>query len=157
MNLERIMEGIRQDLIALWQTISEDDSFMKAENWVKKPRQHSENTIRDSKAIKNARFEMEGNIFYLYYADYLEYVNYGRHPNRRKPPFKAIRDWCISKGIDTDNKTVFAIMNAIAIYGIKPRPIVSIWVQNLDKLWEHDWSERIINEITSIIDKQFNN
>lgn len=159
-NLNKIMEAIKEDILTLFNTIAEDDSFMTAENWIRRQRRHSANTIKDSDAVRNTEVQMKGNIFEMYYPDYLFYVNYGRHPYpndpSKKPPIEAIREWCQRKGLGTDNKTVYAIRQTVWKYGIKPRPILSLFVQNLDYMWEKDWSDKLANEIISKLNNFFN-
>jgi hypothetical protein len=51
----------------------------------------------------------------------IKYIEGGRRPGKM-PPVKAIRDWCVVKGIPT--RAAYPIARSIGEKGIKPRPII---------------------------------
>lgn len=115
------------------------------------------NTIIDSNIYRNVR--VDGNddfIFNLYLNDYLEYIESGRRPNSKFPPVEPIVRWARSRGIPTDNSTIFLIRRAIARDGIKPRPFVSQIFDDIDDIWENGWSDELYDRITEQLNDFFN-
>lgn len=155
-DVDKLKKAMVEDMKAFFQTIAEDDSLMMSGNWKNNPRRtHYSNTIKDSNAVKDTEFANEGNIFKIAYPDYLEYVDYGRKPNGKLPPFDAILNWCKEKGLPTDNNVVWAIMQNIKTFGIKRRRIIAIFINHSDYLFDN-MSEKLFNEITKELDKYFN-
>lgn len=102
--------------------------------------------LSNSNLLDDTRVQLKDNLFILIFPDYVEYVNSGRKPNSKMPPTEAIINWCRSKGISTDNNTIWKIRQGIAKQGITPRPIIDQIFTLVDDEWQ-DWSEDIFNEI----------
>lgn len=78
--------------------------------------------------------------------DYVKFVISGRKPNSKFPPIETIAEWCESKGIPSDNSTVYLISRAIAVNGIAPRDFISDAAQDIDKCLDDffiEWAEYI--------------
>lgn len=155
-DIELLKKVILDDMKAFFQSIAEDDTLMMSGNWNDNPRRrHYANTIKDSRAVSNTTFTSEGNnIFKMTYPSYLEYVDYGRKPNGKLPPYKAIKDWCREKLHDDDSKTVWAVMQSIKTFGIKRRRIIALFINHSDYMFDN-WSQRIIEALTSEINSYF--
>lgn len=103
--------------------------------------------LGSSKLNKDLDVRIQDNIFLLIMPDYVEYVNSGRKAGAKMPPIEAIANWCRSKGIPSDNQTIWKIRKSIAEDGIKPRPVLDMLFDLVEKEWESDWAEEIFNEI----------
>lgn len=107
--------------------------------------------LQNSKVILNSdvTYQEEGNstIFSLVFPSYIEYINSGRRPNSKLPPFSAILDWAKSKGIPTDNNTIWAIRQSIAKFGIQARPIINNLFDTIDKDMVNNWLDKIANNL----------
>ena len=75
--------------------------------------------LGSSKLNKDLDVRIQDNIFLLIMPDYVEYVNSGRKAGAKMPPVEAIANWCRSKGIPSDNQTIWKIRKSIAEDGIK--------------------------------------
>lgn len=111
--------------------------------------------LRNSKLIKDAHIDIKDNIFEINFPYYIEYVNSGRRKGAKMPPVNAIVSWCRSKGLPTDNATVYKIRQGIAKNGIKPRPILDKFFNLVDSEWEHDWADKIFKELIKDLDDWF--
>ena len=148
MSLDNIKKAILEDIKALFQLIMEDDRFGTN-------KKVNINTLKDSNVHDDVDVILNGNLFSLYYNDYLDYIQYGRKPKARKVPIKALYDWAVRKGIPTDNNTLYAIRESIYKQGIPSRPILSVFTQQLDREWDNTWSDKLFNEITKELEKYF--
>lgn len=71
------------------------------------------------------------------------------------PPIRPIYEWLVHRGLPTDNQTLYAMRIAIALNGIKARPVFDNWEGNVDKLID-DNIDNIINAIIEELDNYFN-
>ena len=89
--------------------------------------------------------------FYVVGNYYWYWIEWGRKPNRKMPPYEAILRWAKKNGISTDNNTLFAIRKSIGINGFEGRhfidPTLSLIEKELDA-----WSDRVFNSIISMLD-----
>lgn len=105
--------------------------------------------LRNSDVAKDARVQFNDTLFSLVFPDYITYINSGRKPNSKMPPTEAIVEWCRSKGIPTDNNTVWKIRQGIARQGIAARPVIDSIMELAQNEWDRDWSQKVFNEIIS--------
>lgn len=85
--------------------------------------------------------------------DYVEYLEHDRPPKTGKqPPIDALRDWALARGIDTDNSTLFLISRAIWEKGHRGRPILATLEEEMEKRWENDWAEMIVEALLEEIE-----
>lgn len=147
--LETILKNIKEDILVIFKLVMEDDRFGTNHKV-------GINTLKDSRIHDESEVKAKGNLFELYYNDYLDYVQYGRKPKARKVPIKALIEWNERKHLGFDNNILYAIRESIYKQGIKARPILSIFTQNLDSEWEHSWSDKIMEEITKDLNAYFN-
>lgn len=147
-DVNKIVEVIKDDLIALFQTILEDDTI-GVNTKVNK------NTLSDSRLHSSPNTTNNGFQFNLFANYYLEYIERGRRPKETKVPVSALIEWAKRKGIPTDNQTIYAIRNAIWRDGIPARPILHIMDKEIDTLFDSVWSENLFNLITEELDNYF--
>lgn len=95
-------------------------------------------------------------IFDIILNDYLEFIEKGRRKGAKMPPVEPIVRWAKSKGIPTDNSTIFLIRRAISRDGIRPRPFMATVLEEVDRNWNKQWADEIFNVIMEEIDKFFN-
>ena len=95
-------------------------------------------------------------IFDIILNDYLTFIESGRRKGAKMPPVEPIVRWCKSKGISTDNSTIFLIRRAISRDGIRPRPIMQYVFDEIDREWNDGLVDEIFNKIMEEIDKFFN-
>ena len=148
-DINKIYNSIKEDLKALFQLVLED-------NRVGTNVKVGINTLASSRLHDEVDVENKGNIFSIFYNDYLDYIESGRKPHARKVPIDALIDWCRRKGIPSDNKTVYAIRESIYEAGIPSRPFFPIFDKEIDNLWESEWADNIFNEILNELNKFFN-
>ena len=84
--------------------------------------------LGSSKLNKDLDVRIQDNIFLLIMPDYVEYVNSGRRAGAKMPPIEAIANWCRSKGIPSDNQTIWKIRKSIAEDGTGATPKCSFSV-----------------------------
>ena len=117
------------------------------------------NTLVDSKLYDtlSVRATNDGDlIFDIILNDYLRYIESGRRAGAKFPPVEPIVRWCKSKGISTDNSTIFLIRRAISRDGIRPRPIMQYVFEEIDDEWNDSLADEIFDKIMETIDKYFN-
>lgn len=107
-----------------------------------------QNKLGGSKLLRDTDIHFsEPNLFLLIFPSYVEYVNNGRRAGAKMPPTEAIIEWARSKGIPTDNGTIWKIRKGIAEDGIKPRPVLDLLFSQAEDEWNEEWAEEIFNEI----------
>lgn len=94
-------------------------------------------------------------VFDILLNDYLTYIESGRRKGAKMPPVEPIVRWARSKGIPTDNSTIFLIRRAISRDGIAPRPFMATVMEQID-LNMPNWYDKIFDEITKLINDFFN-
>lgn len=94
-------------------------------------------------------------VFDIILNDYLEFIESGRRKGADMPPVEPIVRWAKSRGIPTDNSTIFLIRRAISRDGIAPRPFMATVMEQID-LNMPNWYDKIFDEITKLINDFFN-
>ena len=94
-------------------------------------------------------------VFDIILNDYLTFIESGRRKGADMPPVEAIVEWARSRGIPTDNSTIFLIRRAISRDGIAPRPFMATVMEQID-LNMPNWYDKIFDEITKLINDFFN-
>ena len=116
------------------------------------------NTIIGSDIYKNLQVIAKNDgdlVFDILLNDYLTYIESGRRKGAKMPPVEPIVRWARSRGIPTDNSTIFLIRRAISRDGIQPRPFTATVMEQID-LDTPNWYDKIFDEIISIINDFFN-
>ena len=117
------------------------------------------NTLTSSQIYKtlSVRATNDGDlIFDIVLNDYIQFIESGRRKGAKFPPVEPIVRWARSRGIPTDNSTIFLIRRAISRDGIKPRPIMQYVFEEVDKEWNDGLADELFNKIMEMIDNFFN-
>lgn len=88
---------------------------------------------------------------------HIHFVESGRRKGAKFPPIEPIVRWCRSKGLPTDNSTVFLIRRAISRDGIQPRPILDTVFEDMDAQMEQIYFDKIFDSIITQLNNYFNN
>ena len=117
------------------------------------------NTLTSSQIYKtlSVRTTNDGDlIFDIILNDYIQFIESGRRKGAKFPPVEPIVRWARSRGIPTDNSTIFLIRRAISRDGIKPRPIMQYVFEEVDREWDDGLADELFNKIMEMIDNFFN-
>lgn len=95
-------------------------------------------------------------VFDILLNDYLTYIESGRRKGAKMPPVEPIVRWARSRGIPTDNSTIWAIRKAISRDGIEKRPFMDKVFAEIGEIWESSWSDAIFDEIIKFVNDFFN-
>ena len=112
----------------------------------------------DSDSYKNLKVIAKNDgdlVLDIILNDYLEFIESGRREGADMPPVEPIVRWARSRGIPTDNSTIFLIRRAISRDGIAPRPFMATVMEQID-LNMPNWYDKIFDEITKLINDFFN-
>lgn len=114
------------------------------------------NIYRD--LLASGQLNSDGLVATVFLNDYIFYIENGRRKGAKMPPVEPIVKWARSRGIPTDNSTIFLIRRAISRDGIKGRPIMEKVLELMDtKMTENGgWLDRIFDEIMKLVDEFFN-
>lgn len=147
-DLTNIVREIANDIKRLVQEVMSSNLMVNSKT--------NSNTIIDSNIFRQVKADGSDDfIFNFYLNDYVQYIENGRRPNGKFPPVEPIVRWARSRGIPTDNSTIFLIRRSIAKEGIRPRPFIEQVFEDMDKIWENGWSERIFDKITEQLNEFF--
>ena len=112
----------------------------------------------DSDSYKNLKVIAKNDgdlVFDIILNDYLEFIESGRRKGADMPPVEPIVRWARSRGIPTDNSTIFLIRRAISRDGIAPRPFMATVMEQIALNMENLY-DKIFDEITKLINDFFN-
>ena len=114
------------------------------------------NIYRD--LMSSGMLSSDGLVVSVLLNDYIFYIEHGRRKGAKMPPVEPIIRWARSRGISTDNSTIFLIRRAISRDGIKGRPIMEKVLELMDTemVEEGGWLDRIFDEIIKTVDEFFN-
>lgn len=91
--------------------------------------------LEDSRMANGMSVETNGvDLISILAADYAKYIISGRKRGAKFPPMEAIAEWCVRKGIPSDNSTVFLICRAISRRGIQPRDFISASMDDIETM-----------------------
>lgn len=85
-----------------------------------------------------------GNFYYYF-------IENGRKPNRKMPPYDPILRWAKKNGIPTDNSTLFAIRKSIGENGFEGRHFIEPTLNMIEKDID-EWSNKVFESIMSMLD-----
>ena len=161
-NIQDIVNGIAEECKMLTQQLMRNAINDK----------HPSSSLGDSKLYEEMEVKNDGDgLITILVNGYIDYIQGGREPHARFPwsvALEVLPEWADSRGIPSDNTTIYFIWKSIVEEGIKPRPIFEIpdglWTQPnndevlfdlTDEYWD-DWSEQIFQAATANIDEYFN-
>lgn len=116
------------------------------------------NTIIGSDIYKTLQVKSTNDgdlIFDIILNDYLTFIESGRRKGAKFPPVEPIVRWARSRGIPTDNSTIYLIRRAISRDGIAPRPFMATVMEQIDLNMEN-WYDKLFEEIIKLINEFFN-
>lgn len=142
------------DIMMLVRAVMEGNDLI---NYKTKP---PRNTIAPDSAIYKSLSVKATNdgdlIFDIILNNYLKYIESGRKKGAKLPPVEPIVRWARSRGIPTDNKTIWAIRKAISRDGIKERPFMDKVFEDIFYVWDNGWSDELFDEIIKEVTDFFN-
>lgn len=151
--ITKAIEAIAADVLKLSQTILSDGN-------VGKNAKTGRNTLKSSALQDNVKVEIrnigESVVIETLFDNYIGYIEQGRKPRTGKqPPIDALRDWALSRGIPTDNSTLFLIGRAIRRDGYEGRPVLATLEEEIEKLFDDKWADMLFDTITDELSKYF--
>lgn len=151
MEVGKIVMEFSKDLMALVRMVMESNVGINDKV--------GRNTLVDSNIYKTLSVKATNDgdlIFDIILNDYLTFIESGRRKGAKFPPVEPIVKWARSRGIPTDNSTIFLIRRAISRDGIKPRPFMAYVMEEVDREWDDKLADELFNKIINEIDKFFN-
>ena len=149
-----VIEAFKEDILTLSHLILEDDS-------ISSNRKINKNTLADSKLRDDVKTEIrnlgEPVIIEALFDNYVTFLEWDR-PKKygKRPPIDELLEWAKSKGIPTDNNTLFAISTAIWRDGHEGRPILATLEKEIEKSFNSEVYDNLINAIIDELIKYFN-
>lgn len=150
MEIGKIVMEFSKDLMQLVRMVMESNVGINSKT--------GSNTLINSQIYNTLSVKATNNgdlIFDIILNDYLVYIENGRRKGAKMPPIEPIIRWAKSKGIPTDNSTIYLIRRAIARDGIKARPFMAHVMEEMDREW-NGLADEIFNVIMEETDKFFN-
>ena len=151
MEVGKIVMEFSKDLMTLVRMVMESNVGIN--------RKTGSNTLVDSNIYKTLSVKATNDgdlIFDIILNDYLTFIESGRRKGAKMPPVEPIVKWARSRGIPTDNSTIYLIRRAISRDGIQPRPIMAYVMEEVDREWDEKLADELFEKIMEIIDKFFN-
>lgn len=150
----KVIEGIAGDVFTLAQLIMDDDT-------VSSNGKINKNTLRNSNLKKDIETKIESmdnpvviNALFNHYIIFLEWSRPKKY--KKKTPIDMLRDWALSRGIPTDNDTLWKISNAIWRDGHQGRPILATLEKEIEESFDKEIFDKLFNSIIEEITKYFN-
>lgn len=150
MNVSSIIMEFSKDIMALVRMVMESNVGINPKT--------GSNTLVNSQIYNTLSVKATNDgdlIFDIILNDYLVYIESGRRKGAKMPPVEPIVRWARSRGIPTDNSTIYLIRRAISRDGIKARPFMAHVMDEIDREWD-GVADELFNKIMEEIDKFFN-
>ena len=151
MNVSSIIMEFSKDIMALVRMVMESNVGINPKT--------GSNTLVNSQIYNTLSVKATNDgdlIFDIILNDYLVYIESGRRKGAKMPPVEPIVRWARSRGIPTDNSTIYLIRRAISRDGIKARPFMAYVMDEIDREWDNNVADELFNKIMEEIDKFFN-
>ena len=151
MNVSSIVMEFSKDIMALVRMVMESNVGINSKT--------GSNTLINSQIYNTLSVKATNDgdlIFDIILNDYLVYIESGRRKGAKMPPVEPIVRWARSRGIPTDNSTIYLIRRAISRDGIKARPFMAYVMDEIDREWDNNVADELFNKIMEEIDKFFN-
>ena len=150
MEINRLVMEFTKDIMQLVQAVMEGQDLVN--------KKVGRNTIIGSDIYKNLQVNATNDgdlVFDILLNDYLTFIESGRRKGAKFPPVEPIVKWARSRGIPTDNGTIYLIRRAISRDGIAPRPFMDKVFADIDYVWDKDWADELFDEIMRMINDFF--
>lgn len=156
------MSNVKQDIVLALQMIAQDMADLLVATiedpdigWNNKT---GNNTLQNSNLVKTINHKIgtiDNPVVEIYVNDYIEYIERGRHIHHTpRVPIQALADWVQRKlHKQPTNQLLYAIQQSIYNQGIRPRPIIYYWLEQIDKEWDKTYADLIFNTLTEKLDK----
>lgn len=156
--------AVQEDIKLVFQLIAEDMADLLKRTiesddvgWHNKT---GKNTLKDSNLAQTIKYELDMSdnpVVHVFVNDYISYVERGRSQHHTpRVPIDALADWVRRKlHKQPTNALLFAIQQSIYQKGIRPRPIIYYWMEEMDKAWDSTYSGLIYEALTKDLDKIF--
>ncbi len=151
MEISKIVMEFSKDIMALVRMVMESNVGINSKVGV--------NTLVNSNIYKTLSVKATNDgdlVFDIILNDYLVFIESGRRKGAKMPPVEPIIRWAKSKGIPTDNSTIYLIRRAISRDGIKARPFMAHVLEEIDREWDNNVADELFNKIMEEINKFFN-
>lgn len=153
--VDKILNAIADDFLALAHAILEDDSISVNTKVGKNTLKDS--ALNDDLAVALSKTGRDDTVIRALFNNYVGYIEWTRPPKyKSRPPISALKDWAEKNGIPTDADTLYKISYAIWRDGHAGRPIFATIDNNLDALFNNDWSDALFNAINEELTQYFN-
>ena len=117
-----------------------------------------ENTLKSSDFARSLEvltgIKEDSLEFYAIGNYYWYWIENGRKPNRKMPPYEPILKWAKKNGISTDNNTLFAIRKSIGENGFEGRHFIEPTLNMIEKDLDA-WADKVFESIISMLDSKF--
>ena len=128
--ITKVVEEMAKDMQRLMELILDDNDL----SYSNLKKQLTTSVINDG----------DGVMLQLFANHYIYWVDQGRKPTPYPPltrwadPVGDIRDWCIRRGIPSDNSTVYAIIQKIHKYGYEGKYFIeTFWEEAEQQTYEN--------------------
>lgn len=117
-----------------------------------------ENTLKSSDFARSLEvltgIKEDSLEFYAIGNYYWYWIENGRKPNRKMPPYEPILRWAKKNGLPTDNSTLYAIRKSIGINGFEGRHFIEPTLDKIEKELD-EWSNKVFDSIIVMLDSTF--
>lgn len=116
------------------------------------------NSLKNSDFAKSIEvltgLEKDSLEFYVVGNYYWYWIENGRKPNRKMPPYEAILRWAKKNGIPTNNSTLYAIRKSIGDNGFEGRHFIEPTLDRIEKDLD-EWADKVFDSIIAMLDSKF--
>lgn len=150
----KVIEAIANDVLTLSHLILEDDS-------VSTNKKVNKNTLKDSLLNENiataTSLNNEDVVIKALFSNYINFIEWTRPKKHGKQPnIDDLRDWAESRGIPTDNETLWKISFAIWRDGHEGRPIIAVLDKEIVESFDKEQYQKLFNSTIDELNKYFN-
>jgi len=149
-----IIKAIADDILVYAHLILEDDS-------ISNNKKVNKNTLKDSRLKEDlatsTSITSDSVDIKTIFRKEINFIEWTRPKEYKKqPPIDELKEWAESRGIPTDNETLWKISYSIWKYGHEGRPIIENLEKEVTKSFEDEHFDRLFNSIIDELIKFFN-
>lgn len=149
----KVIEAIADDILTYSHLILEDDS-------ISTNKKVNKNTLKNSKLKEDLATstslsnEVEIKTIFRKEINFIEWTRPKEY--QKQPPINELKEWAESRGIPTDNETLWKISFAIWKYGHEGRPIIETLEKEIEESFDKEQYDKLFNAVTNELTKYFN-
>jgi len=149
----KVIEAIADDILTYSHLILEDDS-------ISTNKKVNKNTLKNSKLKEDLATstslsnEVEIKTIFRKEINFIEWTRPKEY--QKQPPIDELKEWAESRGIPTDNETLWKISFAIWKYGHEGRPIIETLEKEIEESFDKEQYDKLFNAVTNELTKYFN-